>query len=762
MRKKTLNKLAKNEKGQALIIVVLLMLVSALVITPMLSHVGTGLRTGREVYEERMYAQYAADSGVEDALFKIQTDNPLLPEEWDGPWIDSDAYDESYTYSLTDPVNGNNVDVIIQPQWILDGLETPPTGMTPHADIVIVGDTIGEEDGNGLYQISINYDQSLGQLTLERIGAWLPSNYTFVPGTSNLEDDPGADYYCEPVVTPHRGGYAITWDFGSPSPKFGDLPGEDDKRIVTFQFTPQGRPSSAFSWVKAKRTDIYLSWDVDLKYYQIESIATDADTGKTITVEAYAAQNELRDMGASVAGDYRAIGATLMTGGPLIRDTLLDESDATVSDIPAGAHVEAAYLYWSAWLEGDGETVFYDECDNFNNWSAGSRWEVYDSTWWNKEFRARGGSNEGARTLIMNYPGTGSLDLSDYSGQMVSVSWQQDASYYVDSDEGLYIAFSGDGGGDWSDDIEVFLGNNPSSSYSCTIPSAYITDSFRMKLFWDAGSLNERVYIDNIEIEAIGSVCDDSVVFEVNGTQYYFDSDGDPVAGSGEITASVANQHYLANFTGAGVPNGFSYACKKDVTALVNLAGVTTGNATYTVGEVDGDTGNEWSYAAWSLILIYSGPDIDRHQLYLYDDNFIYSGMNCNVDFDGDGTPGGVVSGFLAPEDVMDAEHAARLTCFVGEGDDAYAGDRISVNGDFLSNTASPSDNVWNSASPGLAEDGIDIDTFEVEYPTISPGDASAQVDLPTGTDSWNLVYIILSFSSEVTSGGTISYLIRG
>ena len=74
MRKKTLNKLAADEKGQPLILVVLVMLVSALVIAPMLDHVGSGLKSGRDVYEEKMYGQYAADSGVEDALYKIQMD----------------------------------------------------------------------------------------------------------------------------------------------------------------------------------------------------------------------------------------------------------------------------------------------------------------------------------------------------------------------------------------------------------------------------------------------------------------------------------------------------------------------------------------------------------------------------------------------------------------------------------------------------------------------------------------------------------------
>ena len=363
--------------------------------------------------------------------------------------------------------------------------------------------------------------------------------------------------------------------------------------------------------------------------------------------------------------------------------------------------------------------------------------------------------------------------MTPYSDQVIRVSWEQDASLSVDDDDYLYFAVSGDGGSTWSEYIEVFHGNNPRSVFSYLVPDAYITDSFKMMLFLDSDQGNEYVYIDNIEITAIDMVCDDSVIFEVNGTQVYFDSDGDPAVGSGEITAAPIDCQVLENFKGTGELHGFSYSCYKDVTELVKLGLETTtpdttnGNGTYTVGGVYGDTEDEWSYAAWSLIIIYASPDTKRHQLYLYDD-FIYSDMNCNVDFDGDGEEGGIISGFLAPEDLMDEDYAAQLTCFVGEGDEYWGGDPpddvdcLIVNGDPLSNSESPANNVWNSRSPGLIEDGIDIDTFEVTYPTIQPGDALAQVDLDTGMDSWNLVYIILSFYSEVTSGGTISYLVRG
>lgn len=48
-------------------------------------------------------------------------------------------------------------------------------------------------------------------------------------------------------------------------------------------------------------------------------------------------------------------------------------------------------------------------------------------------------------------------------------------------------------------------------------------------------------------------------------------------------------------------------------------------------------------------------------------------------------------------------------------------------------------------ASGGDFIDGVDIDTFDVS-PYVDPDDTEAEVELITGQDSWNLVYVILSF----------------
>ena len=82
------------------------------------------------------------------------------------------------------------------------------------------------------------------------------------------------------------------------------------------------------------------------------------------------------------------------------------------------------------------------------------------------------------------------------------------------------------------------------------------------------------------------------------------------------------------------------------------------------------------------------------------------------------------------------------------------------VNG---SNTPSNPNNAWNGLSTAFNADGIDVDTFYVPWSRnlLSPGDTSAHIDLCTAQDNWNLVFIILSFRSKATTGGSVTYLIH-
>ena len=752
--KKMLTHLGKNESGQgALAIVLILLMLGAIILTPLLVFMSTGLKAGG-VYESKVQEFYAADAGVEDALWQIKYDH--LDEKFTSPAYDPYDYDTNYTYDLPDEINNENVTVNITNVWI-------PTADAPDPDdaleiiesgrLIVTGSVITFSGGQRGYEIKISYsynttvgspyyDPNGENLWVDDIGVWLFGGFDYVDSGSGSLDN-----YTFSKAS-HCGGKAIVWDVDT---ALKDLPGGMGYPLVRafdFQFTgPVDQNPQAVSWITTTGVAaVPLSWDADSKPYRIESTA-----GST-TAEAYVIKNELRKLGAAMSGDYRAVGNSLMidTNSDDKRDKLLNETSATVSDIPASAYVEAAYLYWSGWFK-EGVAIFSDSCSNFDKWdrsASGSRWTLSSG-----RFQGQGSSTAtlAQKTLTMK----NSLDLSSYTPGAVTVFWDQSKGGTLESGDTLYYAFYN--GTSWSTDFVAFSGNSPSSSFSTTIPDAYLTNNFKMRFYFNFDNSHEYVYLDNIKIVQADATC----IFKINGTQVYFDGDGNPQKGAQPITADTSQA--LPNYKSSGTPNGFSYACFKDVTKLVRMC-TDDGNAGYTIGGVDAtwNASNEWAYAGWSLIIVYSSPETKGHQLYLYDD-FAYADMDSNVDFDNDGQPGGTISGFLVPYPVEDEENAATITVFVGEGDECYDYDYFKFKGTALSDGYT-THNVWNSKSVGMTYDGVDIDTFYVTWASglLEPGDTSAQIDLPTKTDSWNLVYIILSFRSEITIGGTISYLIRG
>lgn len=263
----------------------------------------------------------------------------------------------------------------------------------------------------------------------------------------------------------------------------------------------------------------------------------------------------------------------------------------------------------------------------------------------------------------------------------------------------------------------------------------------------------------------------------------------------------------------------WSYCCVADVTDLVtewieNGDLETNGTGTYEVANAWVNVANElcpsysWSFAdggstgyplgtpadttllkdqnchsGWSLILIYSAVGSKGHQLYLYDINspgFEYTqgrgtpSSPANLDFDADGQPGGTIKGFLVPEQIPGEIEAGRATVFIGEGDEGshteWGDDYFQVNGtklwdgiNCLNNSSTNPNDAWNSRSYNLNLDGIDIDTFSISWDShiLEEGDVEAAVDLVTSYDGIHVIYVILSFRSLITTGGTLAYLIH-
>lgn len=747
--------------------VLVFLLVGSLTVMPVLSYLGTALETGR-MYEGKTDALYTADSGIEDAIWQIKYDR--LEVIFDDPAYDAYDYVTTWSYDLTDPPNGVTANVSIQNVWIPK--DVAPLSPAEARDIIesnklIVAGTATDEAN---YRIRISFYPGEGEeddLMLESLGIWLPLGFSYVAESSNLEEDPFSDYYSVPVVESYAGGQAVVWDF-SPPVLFTAFPGVSQQDVpmrtdITFEYTADeaGARPVGISWLETSGvSDVPISWDVDTKIYKTVSIA-----GAT-KIEAYLSRSELRKMEAAIAGDYRAIGNSLMQDNywPYDkRDTLLDESTTAVADIPNdpdgdAADVIAAYLYWSGWFEdGFTQTIWYDSGSDLNDWvQTGSVWSISSG-----RFRGHYTGSEPDRYLEM----ANVVDLSGYSSGSVVVEWDQSEGGSLEASDALRFQVSGDGGSSWSGMIEAFSDDIGSSEdyFYYVVPAEYLSSQFLLRFYLDdfSGS-GEYAYIDDFAVAEITGSADTTVIFKINGNQVYLDGEGEPQQGAQEITASKTQ------VIGNKNRGEYSYASYLDVTKLVQeYAEVVedkyhTGNGEYTVGNVAADTGDYWSYAGWSLVIIFSSPETAGHQLYLFD-KFAFSGGDENLDFDDDGEPGGDISGFVVPEPVEGEVNAAKLTCFVGEGDDIYDGDYLTFNGTNLSDGAGDLDDVWDSQSIGMSEPGVDIDTFYVTWASglLEADDTEAHIDLPTEVDNWNLIYIILSLRSETITGSTVHYVIR-
>jgi hypothetical protein len=757
-----ISKHLKRETGQALVVVLVLLMFGSLVMPPVLSYIGTVLKTGIG-YQNKTDELYAADSGIEDAIWQIKYDR--LEVLFDEPVYDIYNFDDTWEYDLEEPINGITPAITIQNVWIPK--DVPHLSSTEARDIIdsnklmVAGTTSGESS----YKIKLDFTPGDGEedsLIVEEIGVWLPLGFTYVPHSSNLEDDQYADYYAVPAIADYAGGQAVVWSFDSVP--YSAFPGVDiySNPIATevtldYVASQSGTSPVAIAWIVTSGVpDVPLAWDIDTRIYKITSVAGDTE------IEAYSSKCELRKMGAAIAGDYRALGNSLMVDDHWdyygIRDTLLAESSAEVTDIPSSADVVAAYLYWSGWFaEGSPEAFFADDCANFGNWLSGSCWNISYS-----HFQSHYSSGiESTRYNTLK----NSVDLSSFDIGNVQVSWDQWEEGSLESSDALRFEFSGDGGTSWSSLITAFsndIGSTP-QGFTYTIPSQYLTDDFKFRFYLqDFAGSDEYCHVDNFAISQLVSVADTSVIFKINDNQVYLDEDNNPQIGSGEISADEAE------VLESGDPGQYSYACHSNVTKLIKAYSELgdgenhTGNADYTMGSADADTGYQLSYAGWSLIIIYSSPETAGHQLYLYD-TFAYAYDYEYLDFDFDGEPGGQITGFIVPEQIAGEDNAARLTCFVGEGDDFISGDYLEFNGTQLSDGSGSMTNVWDSQSVGMSEDGVDIDTFYVTWASnlLEPGDTTATVGMYTSQDNWNLIYIILSLRSETVTGGTVHYLIH-
>ena len=514
----------------------------------------------------------------------------------------------------------------------------------------------------------------------------------------------------------------------------------------------------------------YLTLDSrDLSAYTPGSvlISWDQDTTSAFSDSFYNLNNWTVTGSSAWSNYYNRLRGRNNPGGTDADVTLTDGLDLTATgngtinldwNMWSSSSVSSSYGVDLAYSSDNGSTwTTVDQIRNIATPSSTSYEYSINSTYWTTGFKLK--------FSLVGFTGSTSLYIDNLSVSPVYSSW-----------DGLDFAVTADNGATWSNNTEAFRGAVTSSdnSYEYYLPAEYTTGQFQFR-FETVGMAGpgQGATVSNFMIRDLPP--DTQASFSINGTQVHYDANGNPHTGTDELVADSS-----AVLLARADLGGYFYRCKTDVSKLVKTYPVTpgeehhTGNAAYTVGDVSADTGNYLSHAGWSLILIYASPTTAGHYLYLRD-YFAQNPGSENLDFDHDGVPGGDVTNFVIPEPIRDQNgnvtetDAARITCFVGEGDEAYTGDMLEITGqqsgtsEYLSNSASPYNNVWNGQSPGMSNEGIDVDTFDVTWASgiLTPGDTTLHLDMPTQTDSWTFIYLILSVRSETTTSGTTHYLIN-
>jgi hypothetical protein len=418
---KLLTRMMRKQAGQALPMALILMLLGGFLVVPLLDLTTTNLNATR-VIDLHTREMYAADAGVEDALWYLQSEERVAIKNPTNTW-------PIPPYNLDENINSKDVQVTIDHAWLLSSYrQMPATEPKPSPDptyIYYANDhwtTIGALDIDANPRNKFIADISTDQTAqVDHIGVWLPQGYSYlgnvtINGVTHAQNalvkDPN-------FQDPLRGGTALIWiysgiafkslsDIALPPPGGGVTPAAKFPPSVRLSFdysvTPFKEARGFFPWITL--TSGKISWDADAGFYHVVSVGTTPETGTNTMVEAYVPKGVIRyvsgSSGASSAiqGDYIVIGNSLMTscwrsssqvGPPCSYDCTYNchgkyfsESSATVNAnaVPSDAKIQKVYLYWTAWQNTSHTTADTEATLKVNDILVGTNGTVTADTWY--------------------------------------------------------------------------------------------------------------------------------------------------------------------------------------------------------------------------------------------------------------------------------------------------------------------------------------------------------------------------------------------
>jgi hypothetical protein len=726
----------QNEAGQALAMALILMLLGGFLVVPLLDLTTTNLNATR-VIDEKTRELYAADAGVEHALWHLQSEDRLSIINPDDTW-------PMPPYNLGENINSKDVQVTIDHAWLLGGLlnlpeseppENPPdvVGINANNHWTVLGALNIDVQPRKNYIVDISTSET-GTAFVDHIGVWLPQGYSYVTNSVKINGVAIGGLVKNPdPPLPFRGGNVLIWDYWSattfkslsdispPPPGGGVTPSQKFPPSVRLSFdyavTPFKEARGFFPWINLA-TGNRIAWDADAGFYHVASVGTTPETGTNTTVEAYVPKGVMRYVSGSsgaasaIQGDYIAIGNSLMT------------------------------CCWNQTKTGPPP-------------SGGCYTGVCSTCCGPNPYR-------NYAPAPVTFTGTSYLDAERESYATVNPS----GANAVPSDakiERAYLYWTTWLRGDW---LWTERGQVP---------------SWQWNQYMGLDTLWEPNAPQNVKDWLALNAYDGNAYLAVNDVKVTPINAGDP---AGTV---VADTWYISEGSNNVQPS-YQYSCFADVTAQVTavtdvlpgakftVAGVHAHRSTPSTGDCTTNSPSiDWSRspnAGWSMVIIYSSAQKETHQIYLYR-GCQHLFKQAPVEF--------TMTGFAVPN-VPNNE--AKMTVFASEGDvnsppAEYLGFKGQSTGYYQLYDVTNTADVFNSLSsaggftpstmykcPPTGEiSGIDIDTYTSTRPSggtplyniVHPGDTSAsiKVESPTSNgEGFEIIYVVFSVRSTAIPAG--------
>ena len=264
----------KGEKGQALPIVLALLVLGGLIIIPSLSLASASLNAGK-IVKENVKGVFAADAGVEHAIWCIKNSTVPPTQLPDVNQMQVAIVDFENLGPYTLAYYGIIVDV----------------SPSEHYDWLAVEGQIvwdGEAEAYKYTITATRLEAYVGGCILTEVGVRLPVGYSYqmgsAAGSSPLDPDP--------IEQDAAGAYMLPWKFDSnpQSPPYTpepELTQGEPEATQTFYFTGEGDLVGDYTWLRASRADIGAVGEVTGMLYSITATATRPGDGKIMaTVKA--------------------------------------------------------------------------------------------------------------------------------------------------------------------------------------------------------------------------------------------------------------------------------------------------------------------------------------------------------------------------------------------------------------------------------------------------------------------------------------------